>query len=272
MYIKKELLNKMQYDTLVYEKQDQVAVLTFNQPHIRNAMTLDLGKEFGAVIAGLKDDRDARVLIITGEGPSFSSGGDLQSTFDQFNAPPSQAKANIINYYRTFLSVRDLDIPTIAVLKGHTIGAALCLALACDLRIACTDTKMSMSFIKIGIHPGMGASYLLPRLVGTAKALEMCLTGDSIDAKEALRIGLVNHVVESEKLTEFSLDLAGRIAKNPVVPARFLKKSIYRGLDTDLESALDYESSTQVICSFTEDMKEGLAAAKEKRTPVFKGY
>jgi len=262
----------MQYETLRFEKQDRIAVLTLNQPKKRNAMTLDLGKEFSTVISELKEDQEARVLIITGEGSSFSSGGDLQSTFDQFNAPPAQAKANIIKYYKTFLSVRDLEIPTIAVIKGHTIGAALCLALACDMRIACSDTKMSMSFIKIGIHPGMGASYLLPRLVGTAKAFEMCLTGDPIDAQEALRIGLVNHVQAPEQLMEFSLDLAGRIARNPVVPARFLKKSINRGLHTDLESALDYESSTQVICSFTEDMQEGLAAAKEKRTPVFKGY
>lgn len=262
----------MEYETIRIEKQDGVVIITFNQPQKRNAMTLDLGREFRAAITELKEDSEARALIITGEGASFSSGGDLQSTFDQFNAPPAQAKANIIKYYKTFLSVRELEIPTIAVIKGHTIGAALCLALACDMRIACTDTKMSMSFIKIGIHPGMGASYLLPRLVGTAKAFEMCLTGDTIEASEALRIGLVNHVQEPEKLMEFSLDLAGRIARNPVVPARFLKKSIYRGLHTDLESALDYESSTQVICSFTEDMKEGLAAAKEKRTPIFKGY
>ncbi|MGI6647857.1 MAG: enoyl-CoA hydratase/isomerase family protein [Bacillota bacterium] len=120
--------------------------------------------------------------------------------------------------------------------------------------------------------PQLIISDLLPRLIGTAKAFEMCLTGDPIDIQEALRIGLVNHVVEPERLMEFSLDLAGRIAKNPVVPARFLNKSIYRGLHTDLESALDYESSAQVICSFTEDMKEGLAAAREKRIPVFKGY
>ncbi|NLK52826.1 MAG: hypothetical protein GX295_10360 [Syntrophomonadaceae bacterium] len=261
----------MPYKTLLIEKQDGIVILSLNQPEKRNAMTLELGEEFKAALAELKNDQEARVLILTGQGSSFSSGGDLQSTFDQFEAPPMQAKTNIIKYYRTFLAIRDLEIPTIAVIKGHTIGAALCLALACDMRIASTDTKMSMSFIKIGIHPGMGTSYLLPRLIGTAKAFEMCLTGDPIDGEEAHRIGLVNHVVEPERLMEFSLDLARRIARNPVVPARFLKKSIYRGLHTDLESALDYESSTQVICSFTEDMKEGLAAAREKRAPVFKG-
>jgi enoyl-CoA hydratase/carnithine racemase len=262
----------MQFKTLLLDQQDGIVTLTLNQPEKKNAMTMELGKEFTEAIAQIKNNLEARVLIITGQGSSFSSGGDLQSTFDQFEAPPAQAKANILKYYKTFLSIRDLDIPTIAVIKGHTIGAALCLALACDMRIASTDTKMTMSFIKIGIHPGMGTSYLLPRLIGTAKAFEMCLTGDPIDIQEALRIGLVNHVVEPERLMEFSLDLAGRIAKNPVVPARFLKKSIYRGLHTDLESALDYESSAQVICSFTEDMKEGLAAAREKRIPVFKGY
>ena len=170
------------------------------------------------------------------------------------------------------LSVKELEIPTIAALRGHTIGAALCLALACDMRVAASDTQMSMSFIKIGIHPGMGASYLLPRLVGTAKAFEMCLTGDPIDASEALRIGLVNQVVETEQLADAAFKLASRIARNPAVPAWFLKRSIYQALDTDLERALDYESSAQVVCSLTEDMKEGLAAAREKRRPVFKGY
>lgn len=261
----------MSWNTLLLEKRDQIVILTLNQPEKRNAMTFEMGREFREAINAVKQDREARVLLINGAGPSFSAGGDLKTAFEQFEAPAAQAKANIIEYYKRFLSVRELDIPTIAALKGHTIGAAICLALACDMRVAAADTKLAMSFIKIGIHPGMGASYLLPRLVGTAKAFEMCLTGDPVDAEEALRIGLVNHVVSPETLMEFSLDLAGRIARNPVTPARFLKKSIYQAWDTDLERALDYESFSQVVCSLTEDMKEGLAAAKEKRAPVFKG-
>ncbi|NPV89458.1 MAG: enoyl-CoA hydratase/isomerase family protein [Firmicutes bacterium] len=262
----------MAWKTLLLEKRDQVAVLTLNQPEKRNAMTMEMGLEFKSAIETLKQDREVRVLLITGRGSSFSAGGDLQSAFDQFEAPAAEAKANIIRFYKTFLSVKELEIPTIAALKGHTIGAALCLALACDMRVAAADTQMSMSFIKIGIHPGMGASYSLPRLVGTARAFEMCLTGDPIDAAEALRIGLVNQVVETGQLDDAAFKLALRIARNPAVPARYLKRSIYQALDTDLERALDYESSAQVICSLTEDMKEGLAAAREKRKPVFKGY
>ena len=148
----------MPYKTLLLEKQDGVAILSLNQPEKRNAMSIELGQEFKAVLAELKADAEVRILMLTGKGPSFSSGGDLQSTFAQFEAPPMEAKDNIMQYYRTFLGIRDLPFPSIAVLKGHTIGAALCLALACDMRIASKDARMAMSFIKLGIHPGMGTT------------------------------------------------------------------------------------------------------------------
>ncbi|KUG03449.1 enoyl-coa hydratase [hydrocarbon metagenome] len=261
----------MHWETLSFEKRDRIAILTLNKPETLNALTFKMGEEFAKVIDHLKYDQEVRVLIITGQGHSFCSGGDLKSTFDMYNDPPAQAQQNAFNFYQGFLSIRSLDIPTIAVIRGHTIGAGLCLAMACDMIIASTDTKLSMSFIKVGINPGMGGTYLLPRLIGTAKAMEMCLLGEAIDAQEACRIGLINHVVDHEQLMEFSLNFAGRIANNPPIPARFIKKSIYQGLNKNLDEVLIVESFAQVTCSSTEDMKEAIAAFKEKRSPSFKG-
>ena len=261
----------MQWETISFEKRDRIAILTLNKPETLNALTFKMGEEITQVINDLRHDREARVLIITGQGRSFSSGGDLRSTFDMYNDPPAQAQQNAFNFYKSFLSVRDLEIPTIAVIHGHTIGAGLCLAMACDMIIASTATKISMSFIKVGINPGMGGTYFLPRLIGTAKAMEMCLLGEAIDAQEALRIGLINYVVEPEQLMDFSLDFAGRIADNPPIAARLIKKSIYQGLNKDLDEVLTFESFAQVICSSTRDMKEAIAAFKEKRPPSFKG-
>jgi 2-(1,2-epoxy-1,2-dihydrophenyl)acetyl-CoA isomerase len=143
--------------------------------------------------------------------------------------------------------------------------------MACDMIVASTDTKLSMSFIKVGINPGMGGTYFLPRLVGTAKAMEMCLLGEAIDAQEGLRIGLINHVVEPERLMEFAYDLAGRIANNPPIPARLIKKAIYQGLNKELDQVLTFESFAQITCASTGDTKEAVAAFKERRIPSYKG-
>ncbi len=261
----------LQFQTLLLEKKEHIAILTLNQPKIINAMTPQMAVEFTEATRMVQKDHDIRVLVVTGQGKSFCSGGDLQDTFEMFNKPPAQAQPVVIDFYKSFLSLSRLEIPTIAAIKGHTIGAGLCLAMACDMRIASSDTKMSMSFIKIGIHPGMGGTYNLPRLVGTSKALELCLLGEPISADEALRIGLLNHVVAPDELQDFSLDFARRIANNPAVTARLIKRSIYHNLDVDLDSALAFESFSQILSASTDDMKEGLAAAKEKRRPIFKG-
>lgn len=195
----------------------------------------------------------------------------MNSTFDMYNAPPAKAQQNAFHFYKGFLSLRNLEIPVIAVIHGHVIGAGLCLAMACDVIIAGSDAKISMSFIKVGINPGMGGTYFLPRLVGTAKAMEMCLLGEAITARQALDIGLVNHVVEPAELMDFALEFAGKIANNPPVAARLIKKAIYQGLNKNLDEELTFEAFAQVTCSSTGDMKEAVAAFKEKRPPVFKG-
>ncbi|MGI5912210.1 MAG: enoyl-CoA hydratase/isomerase family protein [Syntrophomonadaceae bacterium] len=261
----------MHFDTLMIEKQEHIAILALNQPRTINAMTPQMAVEFKDAIHLIQEDKNIRVLIITGEGHSFCSGGDLKSAFEMFESSPAKAEPTVVNFYKCFLNLTKLEIPTIAVIKGHTIGAGLCLAMACDMRIASSNTKMSMSFIKVGIHPGMAGTYHLPRLVGTAKALELCLLGEVIGADEAMRIGLVNHVIAPDQLEDFSLDFARRIANNPAVTARLIKRSIYRNLNVNLDDALLHESLSQILSASTEDMKEGLSATREKRSPVFKG-
>jgi enoyl-CoA hydratase/carnithine racemase len=260
----------MHWETISCENQNEIAILTLNRPESLNAMTSRMGEEFAECVDCLKNDHSARTLIIRGQGRSFCSGGDIKDAFPMYGAPMAEAQQNAIDFYNRFLSVRSLDIPTIAMIHGHTSGAGLCLAMACDMRIASTDTKLSMSFIKVGLCPGMGGSYLMPQLIGTAKAMEMCMLGDSIDAQQALQIGLVNHVIDPGQLMEFSLAFAGRIAKNPAVPVRLIKKAIYQGLNKDIDAALAFEAFAQVACFSTGNVQEAINAFKEKRPPVFK--
>lgn len=257
--------------TVSLRKDGMVAFLSLNQPQNHNAMSYDMAEDFQAAIEAIKPQQDIRVVVIAGEGKSFCSGGDLKTTFSMYDKPSAQAQRTAERFYKKFLGLRDLELPVIAAIKGHTIGAGLCLAMACDIRIASSDTKLSMSFIKLGLNPGMGGTYTLPRLVGTAKALEMCLLGESLDAAQALEIGLVNHVVEPDQLEVFTRDFAERIARNAPIAARLIKKTIYDNLERDLYSSLAVEAMCQTICTSTQDYKEGIAAIRERRTPAFKG-
>ena len=258
----------MDWETISFEKkQNGIAILSLNKPESLNAMTSEMGDEFAECISRLKADQEARILIIRGEGRSFCSGGNIIDAFKMYDAPAAEAQRNTIGFYQRFLSVRSLDIPTVAVIHGHASGAGLCLAMACDMRIASTDTKLSMAFIKVSLSPGMGGTYLMPQLIGTAKAMELCMLGENIDAQQALQIGLVNHVVEPEQLMDFALDFAGRIARNPVIPVRLIKKAIYQGLKSDLDAALNFEAFAQVGCFSTGNVQEAITAFKEKRPP-----
>lgn len=262
----------MTYETLILEKQQQIATLTMNLPESLNAMNFKMAEDFKKSISDIKGNSDIKVLLLTGQGSSFCSGGSLESVLQMYDATTAQGQVNALTFYECFLSIRELTIPTIAILKGHVIGAGLCLAMACDMRIASTDSKLAMSFVKLALNPGMGGTYSLPRLVGVSKALELCLTGETIDAGEALRIGLVNHIVSPEEIMEFSQAIAMRIANNPPVAVRLIKELIYKNQNLDLASCLMNESLAQSICASTADMKEGIAAIKEKRRPQFKGH
>jgi enoyl-CoA hydratase/carnithine racemase len=215
-----------------------------------------------------------RVVVVTGAGKAFSSGGDLgmlaRDAGLEADGGPTMAGAPR-DFYVRYLAVRSLPMPTIAAMNGHAIGAGLCFALACDLRVAVEDAKMGMTFTKLGIHPGMGATFFLPRLVGTARACELFFTGRVFDAREAERIGIVNRAVARDEFPGAVRALAAEIAGAGPVAVRMVKKSIYRGVEHSLDDMLEFESLQQGITFQTEDAREGIRAIREKRAPRFPG-
>ena len=265
----------MAYKLITLTRDDGIVTLTFNQPETRNCMTFDMGDEVSAAVEEIRRDPAARVLVLTGAGKSFSSGGDLSmlardaGLSDAGDGPSMGGSPR--DFYTRYLSIRDLPIPTIAAMNGHAIGAGLCVALACDMRVAVADAKMGMTFAKLGLHPGMAATYTLPRLIGTARACELFFTGRLIDGVEAERLGIVNRAVPREEFPEAVRSLAAEIAGTAPLVARMVKKSIYRGVSHTMEEMLDYESLNQSITFTTEDAREGIRAVMEKRQPRFSG-
>jgi enoyl-CoA hydratase len=253
------------FETLLLESRDGVYTLTLNQPESRNAMSYQMAEEFEAAAARVGADPEARFLILTGAGESFCSGGDFDTIMRDFELPPVAFKPHILRFYRRFLSLRDLPVPTLAAVNGHAAGGGFSLALACDMRVASSNAQFIMTFVRLGIHPGMGSTWALPQLVGTARAFEIFLTGDPVSAEEALAMGLVNRVTPPEGLMPEAEALAHRIASMPRVPVRYLKQSIYMGARAGLDAILEFESFGQAVCSETEDLKQALAAFQRKR-------
>jgi len=263
----------MAYEHIALTREDGVVTLAFNRPETRNAMTPAMGEEVIRAVKEVSADPEARVLVLTGSGKAFSSGGDLAMLARDAGLSDEGASmgGSPRDFYNQYLTIRQLPVPTIAAINGHAIGAGLCIALACDMRIAVTDAKMGMTFSKLGIHPGMGATYSLPRLVGTALACELLFTGRLLDADEAMRMGLVNRVAAREEFPQAVRAFAGEVAAAAPIVCRMLKKSIYRGANHTLDEMLDYESLNQGITFTTADAREGIRAIMEKRTPKFTG-
>ena len=256
---------------VLVEKEGGVTTLTLNDPERRNALSMELVDELVAAVEAIKADPDVLAVILTGTGKAFSSGGDIKSMVPSQGMSNEEMAGQIKDYYLKNLSVMDIPVPTIAAINGHAIGAGCTLTLACDMRIASTKAKIGLGFVKIGLHPGMGTTFFLPRLVGTARAYELLLTGKVITGEEAARIGLVNLAVEPEQLMDAAHELADKIARGPALPIRKMKESIGRSYARDLLETLDLEASAQVECSKTEDLMEGINAFIERREPKFKG-
>jgi enoyl-CoA hydratase/carnithine racemase len=263
----------MSYKCLLYDVKDNIATLTLNRPERLNALGDTLRDDLYDAFGKAAKDPEVRVLVITGAGRGFCSGGDVKSMKERETSgeTASPAEQSFPIRDRTILAMRDCPKPVVAAVNGPAAGAGMNLALACDMRIASTAAKFSQAFVKRGLTPDWGGSWFLPRLVGTAKAAELIFTGDSIDADEALRLGIVNAVVAPETLMAETWKLAGKIAAGPPVAIQLAKRAIYHNQDVDLRGGLEFESFAQGICRQTEDSKEGVKAFIEKRAPVFKG-
>lgn len=267
----------MTLDKIQVTVEDEgIATLLLNDPDSRNAMTPDMGEQMVAAVEQLRADRSVRVVLVTGAGAAFSAGGNLAMLArdaglgDGADGAPSM-KGSPRDFYARFLSIRRLEVPTIAVINGHAIGAGLCFALGCDMRIAARDAKMGMTFTRLGIHPGMGATHLLPRLVGSAVACELLFGGRVFDAAEAARLGIVNRVVNRDDLGAAARQMAEEIASAGPIAVRMTKRAIYQGLTHTLDESLELESLQQGITFGTEDAREGIRALMEKRAPRFTG-
>jgi len=265
-------------ELLLVERDGHVVVLTLNDPERRNAMTRAMGEAFGAAVAELARDDSLRCVVLTGAGRGFSAGGDLgmiQDQADAGRANPGTAQHGIHDtmrsFYGLFLSVRELRCPTIAAINGAAIGAGLCVALGCDMRIASEEAKLGLSFTRLGLHPGMGATWTLPRLVGPAHAAELLYTGRTLTGAEAARIGLVNRAVPAAEVVPVARELAGAIADTAPIANRGVKRALARSAGVTLDDQLGFEAGVQAETFASEDAREGLAAARERRPAKFSG-
>jgi enoyl-CoA hydratase/carnithine racemase len=261
---------------LIYEEQEGIVTLTMNRPDERNALSeTEQMLEFADVCDRITRDTSVKLLILTGAGSAFSAGGNLKHMRDK-KSFSAGSPLDIRNAYRNGiqripLALYNLDVPTIAAVNGAAIGAGMDLACMCDIRIAGENAKFAASFIKLGIVPADGGAWLLSRTIGQAKALELMLTGETIDAAQALAIGLVSKVVPQATLMQDVRTFAARIAANPSQTLRLSKRLLRESQQVSLETSLELAAAYQALAHYTSDHDEAVAAFLEKRTPVFKG-
>jgi len=267
------------YETLIIANEGGVATVTLNRPEVMNAWNPQMANEASEAIEAMDSDDAVKVVILTGAGKAFSSGADvgrLKETAEG-KVPLLETTAGRVFTGQTSLltaveNIRKLSKPVIAAIHGVAAGAGLSVALACDIRIAAEDARFTMAFVKRGLIPDLGGTYLLPRLVGPGMAARLIFTGDVIDAKEAARIGMVDELVSPEEVMLKAKELAQKIAQNPPLAVRMAKKALYKGMnETDLRSQMDYEIFIQGGLMRTDDFQEGVASFFEKREPRFKG-
>jgi 2-(1,2-epoxy-1,2-dihydrophenyl)acetyl-CoA isomerase len=259
----------MGYETILVDRAGGVATVTLNRPEARNAIDVRMREELVGAFDELEADETVRAIILTGAGGHFSAGGDVKSMVKRHTAADGRARVESLN--RFVLRLFNFPKPTLAMVDGFAVGAGCNIALGCDLVIASDRARFGEVFAKIGLVPDGGGTWLLPRLVGLAKAKELVFTADIIDAAEALRIGLVNRVVPAAELEATSRALAARIAAGPPGTLGLAKSLLNRGTSTDLAAALELEAFAQGQAISSEDHAEGVRAFLEKRPPKFLG-
>ena len=256
---------------LEYTVADGIGTILLNRPHRKNAFTMDMIDVWAEALRDARTDPDVRVVVLTGAGDAFCSGVDLDAFAAATPNPYSVKSVLTDRIHRVAYALEDLDKPVIAAINGVAVGAGMDMALMCDMRIMARSARLSEGYVRVGLVPGDGGCYYLPRLVGTAKALELLLTGDFIDAEEAGRLGIANHVVDDADLADAVTTLARKIADGPPVAIRTIKRAVYQSARSDLRTALDLISSHMAVVTSTEDSAEALAAFRQKRPGRFVG-
>ncbi|WP_197715138.1 enoyl-CoA hydratase/isomerase family protein [Priestia endophytica] len=256
--------------TILTTIHNHVQIITLNRPEKKNAFNKEMIDEWVNALQNAKENDEIHVILVTGAGNAFCSGGDVGGM--KADQTPLDNKNKLWrNIHRIPLTLRDIDKPVIAAINGPAVGAGLDMALMCDIRTMIDDSKMSEGYVKVGLVPGDGGAFFLPQIVGEAKAFELLWTGNFINSKEALNLGIVNHVYSQEEFMQKTLGLAEQIANGPQVAIRMTKRAVRYSRTMELEPALDLISSHYAIIKETEDHKEGVTAFKEKRKPNFIG-
>jgi enoyl-CoA hydratase len=254
----------MAYENIIFEKEDNIAIITFNRPEAMNALNNKTRAEFREAIAAVAADDQIKVLILTGSGKAFVAGSDIKE-FDQTSAYDAH------NIQRLGGLVEKLDKPVIAAVNGFCLGGGNEIAMGCDIIIASEKAKFGQTEVNIGVIPGGGGTQRLPRLIGVCRAKELIFTGDIIGAEEAFRLGLVNRVVPADQLMPTAKEMAKKIATKSPAALKLAKTAINRGMQTNLESGLNYEYELYSLSLTLEDKAEGVKAFLEKRAPRFVG-
>lgn len=263
----------MAYTTLLYEQQEGVALVTFNRPDKSNAFDETMVAETLDVLKTIARDASVRAVVLTGAGKNFCAGQDLAPLLAYYHSARTVPFAEHVrkSYNAMVSQIRTIEKPFIAAINGAAAGAGLGIVCACDLRHASEEAKFRMAFVGIALAPDSGTSFLLPRLVGWGRALEMALTNETLDAHKALEYGLVNRVFRADELMPKTMEFARQLAHAPTRAIGLTKRAFNRALTCDLETALEYEAMLQEIAGRTSDHREGVQAFIEKRAPRFIG-
>ncbi|HEY4002653.1 MAG TPA: enoyl-CoA hydratase/isomerase family protein [Candidatus Xenobia bacterium] len=242
--------------------------LTLNRPDKLNALVGDMRE---LLLAGLREAEarpDCRIVIVTGAGRAFCSGGDV-AAMEAMESDPRRLEPLLLAGAALVKAIRTSRLPVVAAINGVAAGAGLHLAMACDMRVAAESATLSAPFVRIGLHPDWGGTWFLPRLVGPGQAMRLLMTGAQVTAQEALHLGLVEQVVPAEDLTRRVDELAGQIAAGPPRVVASIKRAVYQGHDVDVDVALAYEAQAQLTAFASPNAREGLAARRERRPPRF---
>lgn len=266
-------------EQILYDVDDHIATITLNRPERMNAFTDVMIREWAEALNMARTDSDVRVVIVTGNGRGFCAGADLKSGSGipetaRRDTPPTAAERR--NWLRDGVhqvprAVQLLDKPYIAAVNGSAVGAGMDMASMADIRIASEQAKFAMSYVRVGLVPGDGGAYFLPRIVGVAKALELIWTGDFLSAQDALACGYVSKVVPGDDLMSETRAFAKRLAEGPAVAMQLAKRLVYRGLNADWQEAFEQANTAMAIAQTTEDAREGPRAFAESRPPQFQG-
>lgn len=256
------------YENLTLATENGIGIITINRPKVLNALNTATLRELKCAALEMEADASVKVIIITGAERSFAAGADIS---EMMPMTAIQGAEHGRMGQDAFSTVENLNKPVIAAVNGFALGGGCELAMACDIRIASEKAKFGQPEVKLGVTPGFGGTQRLPRLVGRAKAKELIFTGDTIDAKEAHRIGLVNSVFPPEEMMNAAKKLAAQIAANGAIAVSLCKRAINGGMEVDLKSGCALEAEIFGLCFSTEDQKEGMKAFIEKRPADFKG-